>query len=388
MVSLSEYAVLIRTVNGMCLCIMVACYPALVIYSGAAAGEHMAAYDCTSHLYRNLKDTRQAALGLFLVSILMVVMALLLEYEYKFGQQYKDWSTVVAFGGFVISGLLSLEVVLAGSCDVPFAAVTVDSLTDEDVEVTGAVVLVLASMLGILHADVWEDEHDNVRILPPSYSTFINALARFSLLCGLVILMSTADDALQRRYIDEERYNSIACAETRSIMKNHTSSLYNDFYKPIRLVDTDHCNTTTGELLSVTANDSMTGAIGSALAALFVELILYVVAMRLTVINIYHESLNGTLIAAKVLGLFQYVVIGLCTTSITLANSSTACSIYDTSTTLIMYILVCIGVVYGMATVHVALFKAKARIVRPIIRTDKDSQSLDNHFESTRRLLH
>lgn len=374
----------IRIVHTFSVAFVLSAYPAWILYGDPAVLE-MSNHHCTSPFYTDLDAARQGALGLFLSSIFVICLATLTsDLEHMASKRVRTCVLVAGMSGFIVSGLIAIEVVLSGSCDVDAAVVTSD-IGNQDIQVVASVALILAGILGVIQFDFRVVDNEGTRRpTGPSVSSLWNLAVRLMLGVALVSLMSTIkEDEFRRKYIDEDRYNSAGCRLARSHFDSD-ASLYKDFYKPIAIVDLEDVNKNLtsadlGKLISAPPNPTIIGLVSAALGCGIIELFSVLAVIYSSRAHLFSIEVSAAIWLNKFLALFQFIVFGIVTASFLLSNEMVACPVFSLESMLIRWIFVSIALFYGFATAHVALFEAESVWTKAIVDEDNEGNSTEAH---------
>ena len=383
-------------VLGIAYCI--AAFAGLVVYGDNVVADYMS-YNCSSPFYKNLKIARSTSLGLFVVSIFVIFVTFVsAKLEYISSERFVNRAVLLGIAGFVISGLIAIEVVLGGSCDVPLAAIPTPvndtNSGNENIGVCSGLLLGLATVLGILAVDFIpvDDSVDgttHIRAQRTSYDACWNWAVRMTLGVALVTIMSeTNESRFRRKFIDAARYNTPACAIARRFSDAPNSDLYKHYYLPIRLVNLDNYNATTGAIITSPPSSQMYALAACVMAALVAEGLGRCLEMYMTLQHLHTPGNRSTIFITRFLALFSYVSFGLFVSSFVLSNAIVACPIFDPNhSDILQWAYVSMALFYGSAAVHVALFERKTWWALPIINKDKDGNEAEVTTTLTEKLF-
>jgi hypothetical protein len=334
-------------------------YPAMVVYNDNILTDYIG-QTCTSPFYNDLDVVRSAANGLFVTSIFVIFMATVsARLEYITSTTFNNVAVYGGIAGFIVSGLLSLEVVIGGSCDMPIPVVPANTTlsVNEYVGVSAGFTMILAVVLGVLICDFGLDNSvGHFRFNGTSYNALVNWVVRFFLGVTLITIMGTTDEAKFRaHYIDETRYNSIACEVTRANVNVADTYMYKNYYLPTRIVDLDNYNPVTGQIITAPPTEQMTGLASATIAFLVVELFGRLVELYWAKHDINEKyGLPCVVTFTRILTLFSFISFGIFISSFVLANEITACPIFDVSgNTALQCTCILFALVLGVSTLHV-----------------------------------
>jgi hypothetical protein len=370
---ISDFA--LKCAHSILVAIVLSGVTAWVLYGGASVYLYHN-LECTSPFYNDLVPMANGVLGLFVCSAFVIITAALLRPVTP--ENANAAILQLGLAGFVMSGVLTLEIILGSACTVPAAVVAVDeSVGDEYIQATAGLTIAVSIAIGILNFDFRRDENSKrISFSLQSLPSYIVNIARLVFFCFMARFADQSGNDLWLNHVDVERLNSEGCIAARAIFANQTeSALYKNFYKPLRFASIDQVDNTTAVVSSVKPNDTMLW-----IAAWAIGASIFGTACALIGNFMYrdNESLARTFnFFSKFFILYEYIAIGLAASTLLLTSEIVSCTFYNTSSELVRGVYVMIGVVLWFSIVHILLGFTDFRWTRPWVYGDKDSDESD-----------
>jgi hypothetical protein len=321
---------------------LLASYSALMLY-GDSVYTVYSHNNCSSHIYLDVGKARDASIGIWVVSIFLLVAAAAgrAHPEAKNAKMVLDVMIDIGVLGIILAGLLTMLMVFTGSCK--FTVGDERNGEIEESKVVAAFLIVIGAINAVMQG-LKVDEKREYGIATATNMTPVLHLAQVAVTVVIVLIMTATEKTVANDFINMSRLREAECSYAAAPLPD------NKFYDAIELFRIDAAG------LKAVHNPYMYNLAYVITTCTCLQFILYFWQMCG---QLHGKAASSDMVvtAVMIVGHWAHIVAGvsiaLFAASAALANEVAACSPLNSSNPYIMALFVSLVTFYGIGSINV-----------------------------------